>query len=422
MKILHVIAQLPHGTGSGVYFRNCVHEFGALGYEQAALFAVQDGFEFDVAVPTVQYPVCFKSEKLPFPIAGMSDVMPYESTIYSSMSEEMLDLWLAAFQEQLERAREEFAPDVVFLHHLWVLTSRAIEVFPEAYKVAFCHNTDLRQARQHPQMAQRHLGNFDELDLVFSLSKEQVDDISKVFGIDSQKIVPMGGAVDQRVFFPARCKQEKADASDRCVRIVYAGKIERSKGIFELIPAFKRALVHEPNLYLSIVGTPNEENKEQLDELIAGCERIESMPKKSQRELADFLRTQDIFVMPSFYEGVALMAVESLACGLRVVASEIEALMALLGPRVNTSGVIEYVALPGLYDTDKPVEEDIPAFIERLSDALLVQARRVKAGEEIPVAIQKEIEAHTWAKLVARINDVVRTRGLEPPRGLPTRT
>ena len=39
--------------------------------------------------------------------------------------------------------------------------------------------------------------------------------------------------------------------------------------------------------------------------------------------------------MPSYYEGLGLMAIESLACGLYVVTTEIEALMTLLGEEIK---------------------------------------------------------------------------------------
>jgi len=85
MRILHVIAQLPARTGSGVYYSNVIEELKKYGHAQAALFAVQDDFTFDVLASGAQYPVCFKTDSIPFPIAGMSDVMPYANTVYSRM-------------------------------------------------------------------------------------------------------------------------------------------------------------------------------------------------------------------------------------------------------------------------------------------------------------------------------------------------
>lgn len=85
--------------------------------------------------------------------------------------------------------------------------------------------------------------------------------------------------------------------------------------------------------------------------------------------------------MPSYYEGLGLMAIESLACGLYVVTTEIEALMTLLGEEIKESGIIKYVPLPRIYDIDKPVKEDLAKFKENLRKAILSKIKKVR--EEI---------------------------------------
>jgi len=92
MKILHTLAQLPAETGSGVYYSNLVEGFKKYNHEQKAIFGYQDEYMWNILDRKDQYPVAFKSEELPFPIVGMSNVMPYENTLYSSMTEEMLEV------------------------------------------------------------------------------------------------------------------------------------------------------------------------------------------------------------------------------------------------------------------------------------------------------------------------------------------
>ena len=55
------------------------------------------------------YPVYFSSEKLPYPVVGMSDEMPYTSTRYRDMTEEMAGQFKAAFLEVLDEAIEKAA-------------------------------------------------------------------------------------------------------------------------------------------------------------------------------------------------------------------------------------------------------------------------------------------------------------------------
>lgn len=74
--------------------------------------------------------------------------MPYESTIYGQMNEEMLERFKASFASSIRKAAEEFRPDLVICHHLYLVTSIAREVLPECRVCGFCHNTDLRQMKK----------------------------------------------------------------------------------------------------------------------------------------------------------------------------------------------------------------------------------------------------------------------------------
>ena len=382
MKILHVIAQLPSRTGSGVYFSNMVEEFKKYGYDQKVIFGNQDNFPWDILDEDHIYSINFKTESLPFPIVGMSDVMPYENTKYSDMTEDMFKLWTDGFRQRLEEVKKDFKPDLIFGHHLWILTSILREVFPDTKIIGLCHNTDLRQARMNPKIKESYVKNIDKLDYIFSASEEQKKEIVEIYGADIKKIVAVGGGFNQNIFYAS----DKVKNRDK-IKLVFCAKIDPSKGIYELIEVYKS--LNLSDISLDIIGAPNEENKA----------RVESMIKE--------LREKDIFIMPSYYEGLGLMAIESLACGLYVVTSEIEALMTLLGDRVRDSGVIKYTPLPNIYDTDKPLTEELPKFKEDLKLNILDQIDKVRRGLAFPEEIREEIKSHSWEGLVGEMNKFI---------------
>ena len=72
MRILSITAQKPHSTGSGVYLTGLVKGFAALGHEQAVVAGVYKEDEIHFPEGTRFYPVYYRTESLPFPIAGMS--------------------------------------------------------------------------------------------------------------------------------------------------------------------------------------------------------------------------------------------------------------------------------------------------------------------------------------------------------------
>lgn len=102
MKVLHVLAQLPLKTGSGVYFTNVIE--GLKEYknvEQASIYATTKEYDINILEKSKQYEVVFESDELPFSIVGMSDIMPYRNTLYSEMTEEMIVAWQNVFREKI---------------------------------------------------------------------------------------------------------------------------------------------------------------------------------------------------------------------------------------------------------------------------------------------------------------------------------
>ena len=400
MRILHVLAQLPTRTGSGVYYSNMIEELKKHNHEQKAIFAYQDDYNWDVLEKDDQYPVEFKSGELSFPIVGMSNVMPYDNTLYSDMTEEMINDWKMAFKRRLEKAKEEFNPDIVFAHHLWMLTSIVREIFPDTKIIGLCHNTDLRQASINPFLKDKYVTNIDKLDYIFSASEEQKDEIVEVYGIDKERIIAVGGAFNKDIFYPP---EEKT--YDDKIRLVFCAKIDPSKGIYELIEVYKS--LDLVDVSLDIIGNPDEKNKKKIDDYIKNNDSIRLYNVKDQKSLGDELRKKDIYLMPSYYEGLGLMAIESLACGLYVVTTEIEALMTLLGEEVKESGIIKYVSLPGIYDTDKPAKEDLPKFKEYLKDAILLQIEKVRQKKEFSKEMEDKIKSFSWEGLVDKMNNIL---------------
>lgn len=400
MKILHVLAQLPSKTGSGVYYSNMIEGFKKYNYEQKAIFGYQDEYLWDTLAYEDHYPVVFKSEELPFPIVGMSDVMPYENTLYSSMTEEMLDIWKVAFRKRLEKAKRDFNPDLIFAHHLWILTSIVREVFPDTKIIGLCHNTDLRQAKMNPHLKDKYVDNIHELDYIFSISEQQKYEIVDIYSIDINKIISVGGGFNHNVFYPPKEK----NYTDK-IRLVFCAKIDPSKGIYELIEVYKSLGLED--VTLDIIGNPDEENKKKIEDYIQGDSNIRVYNVKDQMALGDELREKDIYLMPSYYEGLGLMAIESLACGLYVVTTEIEALMTLLGEEIGESGIIKYVPFPRIYDTDKPVKEDLPEFKEKLKKAILCQIEKIREKIEFDKEMEDKIRSFSWEGLVDNMNNIL---------------
>ena len=126
-----------------------------------------------------------------------------------------------------------------------------------------------------------------------------------------------------------------------------------------------------------------------------------------QVHLGEIMRQKDIFILPSYFEGLGLIAVEALGSGLRVVATEIEGLIEFLGDKINNSDIIEYIPMPTIYDTDKAVEEEKPAFIERIVATLELMIERTRKERKLSQELLEEIESHSWKKKIETIYNLL---------------
>ena len=393
MKILHVLAQLPIKTGSGVYFTNVIEGLKNFDVQQAAVYATTPEYDFNFL--DKKFEVEFQGKDISFPIVGMSDIMPYENTLYKNMTAEMLETWQEAFRKKLEIAKEEFKPDVVITHHLWILSSIVCDVFEGTKVIGVCHNTDIRQAEKNPAMKDKYVKNLGKLDKILALSSGVIEGISNIYSYPEDRIVNIGAGYNEKIFYPAE-KYEKQDN----VKILYAGKFDESKGFYELIKAFRLLEKKDNNVELELIGNLKEEDRPRVEALVGDSKKIRIYNAVDQVHLGEIMRHKDIFILPSYFEGLGLIAVEALGSGLRVVATEIEGLIEFLGDTINNSEIIEYIAMPTIYDTDKAVEEEKPAFVNRIVGALELMIERTREQREIPAELLEEIEHHSWKRKI----------------------
>ena len=404
MKILHVLAQLPQRTGSGIYFTNIINGFkGYNDIEQACLYGTTEEYDIDIINKEYQFEVVFQSEKLPFPIVGMSDVMPYRSILYSEMTDKIRELWKEAFTSRLYEIKENFNPDIIISHHLWMLTSIVCDIFKDRKIIGICHNTDLRQAEKNPVMKEKYVRGLERLDKIFSLSSSQKDKIVKIYGYDKNKIIYLGAGYNEKLFYPPEDYKEK-----KKIELLYVGKYDESKGFYERIKAFKIISEKRDDVTLTLIGAGKDEEREKREEAVKGIRNIQINGFIPQKEMADIMRTKDIFILPSYFEGLGLIAVEALGSGLRAVTTNINGLIELLGDKINNSGVIEYVKMPTIYNVDKAVEEEKPDFIKRLVESIEKQIARTIKNRKIDEEILSEILKNSWKSKIETIYENIR--------------
>ena len=455
MKILSIIAQKPSSTGSGVYLSELVRCFKEMGHEQEVICAV---YESDVVganatavgakqCEPVYNKIIFNTKELPIKIAGMSDAMPYESMRYSELAsdEKKLSLWINAFDKKVREVVDRFKPDLIICHHLYLLTAMVANIINEgshSSPVRECvaptrplvygisHNTDLRQYQQTDLKRDFIKNNIKKLDKCFFLSQENADSGIGLFDLDKSKVVIIGIGYNSILFknnragshcsplqewiapastgshsSPLRECVATTDAGSHssplreCVaptkKLLFVGKVCKKKGVLSLVKAIN--LLNDENIVLDIVGGAG--NKDEYDEIVRESKKSKSkinfLPPMTQDKLAIEYNNHDIFILPSFFEGMPLVPLEAMACGCKVVISDLPGVKNFYDANVKNAS-IRYVELPKLSNVDNASEEELDAFEKRL-------ARAIRESIDDKKDYEPDLSSISWESIARKI-------------------
>ena len=181
-------------------------------------------------------------------------------------------------------------------------------------------------------------------DVITSPTLAEVRQLQELYGADENKIEIVPPGVDLRRFEPQpkHLAKPKIGVSSDGFNIMFVGRIEPLKGIDTLIEAASILRHHHPeemqDAYFTIVGgDPWAENP------AAEMARLQALQKelkvedivgfvgaKDQIELPTYYAAADVVVMPSHYESFGMVALESMAMGTPVIASEVGGLAHLV--------------------------------------------------------------------------------------------
>ncbi len=405
MKILHVIAQKPGQTGSGIFLLNLIRVAACRGHDQYLVAGISAGdkdYVQDMSVSLRFMPVLFETEELPFPVPGMSDEMPYPSTRYRQMTDEMIRQWKKAFTRALEEAAA-FQPDLIIVHHLWLLAALVRDLFPLSPVISICHGTELRQLVSAGQFSAEVVEGCRQIDRITALSSFQREQIKTAYGIAGERIIVIGSGFNGDIFYSPGNRGTAGK-----IKALYAGKLSAAKGVPSLIRTVSQLPVARTDFQLILAGSGNGCEYDEIRSLAGVCP-FETLFTGSllQEELGQLMRQCHLFIIPSFYEGLSLVTMEALASGLRVVASELPGIREWVGPRLGESGIVEYVSLPRLLSIDVPVKEDLPAYEKRLTDGIVRQLERIRLFPGVPPAGWEEMNSrYSWKAVFSRIENI----------------
>lgn len=415
MRIVSITAQKPHSTGSGTYMTELVRAFDRMGHEQAVVCGIYPDDEISFPDGVLCCPVFFeRSSKepallsapckasasafssIPFPVVGMSDLMPYESTRYRDLTPEMVKVFEDAFIDAVGRAVDRLDPDLIICHHLFLLTALVRKHFPDRKIAGISHGTDLRQMVNCSGLRELVRPEIAKLDMALALHADQAVRIREIFGMADDRIRVIGSGYNDSLFNTCERIERKAGEA---VRLCYAGKISRPKGVPEMLAALDMLSEDPavPPFRLTMAGGCQDEMlSKRLDALPPYAEWLGQIP---QPALADLLRQSDVFILPSYFEGLPLVLIEAMASGAVPVSTDLPGVRQWTDENVNGSNII-FVPAPEMKSIDEPTEEGRAGFTENLASAL---RKAIVSEASGPPSKLPDTASITWSGVAEKI-------------------
>ena len=173
--------------------------------------------------------------------------------------------------------------------------------------------------------------------------------VLKKYVKDESKIIVLPNGMDKIFFTKIKDNdfRNKFKISEKEKLVLFFGRYNITKGPEKLILAAKEILKERKNITFLFVG-PDEGMLTQMQELSKDVKKIIiEGPIRDRKEVVKMYQSSDIYILPSFREGLPLTLFESFASGLPVVASPVNGVPFEMENNVNGL-FVDYGDIEGL--------------------------------------------------------------------------
>jgi glycosyltransferase involved in cell wall biosynthesis len=209
---------------------------------------------------------------------------------------------------------------------------------------------------------------------------------------DGLHVREISHGIDERVWTPGNHGSHGQD-------VLFLANVQRRKGIFVLLDAFERLSGDLPAASLVVAGTGSEGDEvRRRVERSSALRRVEIVGHVDRERVPDVMRACSVYCLPSFGEPFGMTALEAMACGKPVVATDAGGLRHLVddagGRRVPTG--------------------DAAALATALRDVLVSPELQRQMGHHNRIVVEQR---YAWARVIDRLEDVYR-EAIAAPRSL----
>lgn len=225
---------------------------------------------------------------------------------------------------QVQDLFDRFKPDVIHFHTIWnpVMQTQLLWMTPESVKkVGTFHDTPpdrgmgkIIGANLMKLGANYYLPKMDE---IISVSKTQC----RAMGVDPDKMPSNFRILPNGIDANAGRSLIKKSRSEKEFRIIFIGRFESRKGVFELLEIYRRLQNEELNKDISLDLVGNGPQLGEMEQFIKQhqLQRIQFHTNAGDDEKNELLFNADLMVAPALYgESFGIVLLEAMALGVKV--------------------------------------------------------------------------------------------------------
>jgi len=224
----------------------------------------------------------------------------------------------------LERAPVD-APDLIHAHWAYPEGRAALE-FGSKRRIPViitAHGSDVRVwPHLKPRWREPTATALRGADAVIAVSQDLRERVLE-FGAAPGKVHVITNGVDCSRFTPSTTSPERSDTG--AWRVLFVGRFVREKGIGVLLDAVAKLIRRGQRIHLTLIGgNPHARDARPFQaraESLGIGDHVRFLDEVRWETLPEHLRAADVFVLPSYSEGMPLVLLEAMACGLPLVAT-----------------------------------------------------------------------------------------------------
>jgi len=327
VKVLMINHFPLDGSGSGTYTRNIAVHLQKKGHEVCVV--MPENTKDFAPVPDVSIvPVYFQHTEV---IEGMLPfnfpcfiTHPRSIMTFDDLDDEQLDMYLSAFENAIDKIVKEFKPDIIHGQHIWLLSWLAIKT--GVPYVVTAHGTDLMGYKKWERFRKYADETAIGAKKIITISNDNDELVRELFPTCGDKAVFMQNGYDTERFYPEPVPREQIeqmfDIKLKEKLVLFVGKLANFKGVDILIEALRLYESQYPNEVTTIIAGDGElaaTLKKQAKD--GDLHDLHFMGHLNSTQLRELYSTADVSLVPSRREPFGLVAIEALACGCPVIAT-----------------------------------------------------------------------------------------------------